>query len=192
MEHIRIRILEAKDMKKRFDTTQLVKASLFIAIGIILPQVFHSVKNAGSIFLPMHIPVLLSGFFVHPVLALCVGVITPVLSHLFTGMPSVPFLYVMIFELGAYGLLTSIMYNKLKTNIYISLVSGMLIGRVVNILANFTILHMILNRPFNIRMVATGLFITGIPGIAIQLILIPILVLGVSKAYKGASGNNGR
>lgn len=169
----------------KFKTSQLVKASLFIAIGIILPQAFHAVKNAGSIFLPMHIPILLSGFFIHPVLALCVGIIVPVLSHLFTGMPPVPFLYVMIFELGAYGIITALMYNKYKTNLYVALVAGMLAGRIVNILANYIALHVILNKPFSFRMVATGLFVTGIPGIVIQLIIIPILVLGISRAYKG-------
>ena len=32
-----------------------------IALGIILPMAFHMIPNAGSIFLPMHIPVLLCG-----------------------------------------------------------------------------------------------------------------------------------
>lgn len=168
------------------NTQQLVKAALLIAIGLILPQAFHSIKNAGSIFLPMHIPILLAGFFVSPTLALCVGIITPILSFLFTGMPPAPFLYVMIFELGTYGLITALCYNKFKLNIYVSLILGMLSGRIMSILGNFLILHIILSKPFKLATVASGLFITGIPGIIIQIILIPIVVIGVNKALRSA------
>ena len=34
----------------------LVMAALFTAIGVVLPQAFHMIPNAGSIILPMHIP----------------------------------------------------------------------------------------------------------------------------------------
>lgn len=176
-------------MNKNNTTQQLVRAALLIALGLILPQAFHSIKNAGSIFLPMHIPVLLAGFFVNPIYALCVGVITPILSFLFTGMPPVPYLYIMIIELGAYGLFTSLLYNKIKCNTYISLVLSMLLGRIMSIIGTFAILHLILSKPFNFKMVATGLFVTGLPGIIIQLVIIPLLVMAVNKSYKGASYN---
>ena len=40
-------------MKK---TRDLVLTAMFIALGVALPQAFHAVPNAGSVFLPMHIP----------------------------------------------------------------------------------------------------------------------------------------
>ncbi len=178
-------------MNKKFNTQQLVKAAMIIALGLIIPQAFHSVKNAGSVFLPMHIPVLLAGFFVDPVLALCVGILTPILSFLFTGMPPFPILYVMIIELGTYGLVTAIAYNKFKFNLYVSLLSGMICGRIMSIMGNLIILHLLLSKSFSFVKVASGLFVTGIPGIVIQLILIPVIVFGVNKATKGAVNNNG-
>ncbi len=175
-------------MKKTFEIQQLVRASLLIALGILLPQAFHGIKEAGPIFLPMHIPVLLGGFFVNPIIALLIGVITPILSHLITGMPPIPFLYVMMLELGAYGFFTSLLYKHTKKNVYLSLVLSMLIGRVVNIVGNYVVLHMILGRPFKLPVVATGLFVKGLPGIAIQLVLIPLIVFGVNRALKGRVG----
>ena len=60
-------------------TKQLVLTALFIAIGVVLPQAFHMVPNAGSVILPMHIPVLISGYAVGPLFGLLCGILTPVL-----------------------------------------------------------------------------------------------------------------
>ena len=38
-----------------FKTKKLVITALLVALGIVLPFAFHSIPNAGSIFLPMHI-----------------------------------------------------------------------------------------------------------------------------------------
>ena len=35
-----------------------------IALCVVLPMAFHSIQNAGAIFCPMHIPVLLCGLLV--------------------------------------------------------------------------------------------------------------------------------
>ena len=48
-------------------TKDMVSAALCVALGLIVPQVFHlipfvgTVPNLGGVFLPMHIPVLLCG-----------------------------------------------------------------------------------------------------------------------------------
>ena len=44
-------------------TKKLVSCALCIALGVLLPMAFHVIPNAGSIFLPMHIPVLICGLF---------------------------------------------------------------------------------------------------------------------------------
>lgn len=175
-------------MRKNANLQQLIRASVLIAIGVILPQIFHGVKDAGSVFLPMHIPVLIGGFILNPLYAALVGIITPVMSHLLTGMPPFPFVYVMILELAAYGILISLIYNKGKRNIYVALISSMLLGRAVNIAGNYIILHLFMNKPFNIKMVITGLFVKGLPGIAIQLALVPVIVLALKKSlYKSVA-----
>lgn len=44
-------------------TKKLVSGALCIAIGVLLPMAFHVIPNGGSVFLPMHIPVLICGLF---------------------------------------------------------------------------------------------------------------------------------
>lgn len=168
-------------MNQRSNSQQLVRAALLIAIGLILPQVFHSIQNVGSIFLPMHIPVLIGGFILNPYYALCVGIVTPILSSVFTGMPPIPSLYVMILELASYGLFIPLLHNNVKIGVYPSLIGGMLAGRVISIIGNYLILHILMSRSFSITTVAVGLFIKGIPGIVIQIILIPLIVYALKR-----------
>ncbi|WP_411678831.1 ECF transporter S component [Clostridium thailandense] len=171
-------------MKRVSNLQQMIRASLLIALGLILPYLFHGVKDAGTVFLPMHIPILIGAFILQPYYALCVGVLTPLLSHIFTGMPPFPFVYIMIFELASYGLFISIFYNKFKIGVYPSLISGMILGRIINILGTFVLLHIIMSKPFNLGVVASGLFLKGLPGIVIQIVLIPIIVYAVQKSLR--------
>lgn len=179
-------------MNQNSNLHQLVRASLLIAIGVILPQAFHSIQNAGAIFLPMHIPVLVGGFILNPYYALCVGIVTPILSSVFTGMPSIPYIYVMILELASYGLFISLLYNKVKIGLYPALIGGMLAGRAINIIGNYLILHILMSRPFNITTVAAGMFIQGIPGIVIQIILIPLIIYVLKRNLNMAVNHNGQ
>ena len=90
--------------KSKFNTKQLVLAALCVALGVVLPVAFHSIPNAGSVLLPMHIPVLLCGLVCGPVYGLLSGILTPLLSSMITGMPPMAYLPGMLCELSAYGL----------------------------------------------------------------------------------------
>ena len=79
------------------NTKKMVITALCMAIGIILPITLHAIPNAGSILLPMHIPVLLCGLICGPVYGVICGVMTPFLSSLLTGMPPAAYLPSMIF-----------------------------------------------------------------------------------------------
>ena len=96
-------------------TRNLVITALMIAAGVILPMAFHGVPNAGKVFLPMHIPVLLCGMVTGPVFGLAAGIITPIVSSLATGMPAAAMLPQMICELGVYGLMTGLLSRKVRT-----------------------------------------------------------------------------
>ena len=92
---------------------KIVYGGLLIAIGVILPQLFHIFgQSAGQTFLPMHIPVILAGMLIGPVWGLGVAVIVPILSSLITGMPPVPMLYFMLFELAAYAVVSGLLAKK--------------------------------------------------------------------------------
>lgn len=163
-------------------TKKLVLSGLFIAVGIILPIAFHAVEGGGSIFLPMHIPVLIAGFFLDWPFALAVGVLTPLLSSLFTGMPPLfPVLLFMIPELAVYGIVVSLLYRKLNMNIYASLIISMICGRIMaGIVVWILAIFFMAKLPGPVVFVQ-GAIVKGIPGIIIQLILIPIIVFAVEK-----------
>lgn len=168
-------------MNERLKTKELILSGLLIAVGILLPMIFHSVGMAGKIFLPIHIPVLIGGFLLSPPLAFIVGFITPILSGALTGMPVIfPIAVIMAFELGVYGLIASLMFRKLTVipSLIISMISGRLIaGLVVYILAQFFGVKM------NAIMYLKGAVVTGLPGIAIQILLLPVLIYGL-RTYK--------
>ena len=165
-------------------TKQLVLTALFIAIGVVLPQAFHAIPNAGSIFLPMHIPVLISGFAVGPLFGACCGLLTPILSHLLFSMPPAPVLGQMICELTVYGLATGLFSKLLKIEnltlkTYAVLILSMICGRLTYGVLNALIFKA---GAYSMQAWISAAFVTALPGIVIQLVLIPILVIRLKKA----------
>lgn len=162
-------------------TKKMVYSGFLAAVGVILPVIFHLfTQGAGRIFLPIHIPVLLAGFIVGPYWAVAVALVSLTMSFLITGMPMVPTLYFMYFELTAYALASGLFYHKLKLNVYFSLIFSMIVGRAVNALALIAAAGIFkLNVPSYISVWTS--FLTGLPGIVIQLILIPIIILALEK-----------
>ncbi len=165
-------------------TKQIVLAALFIAIGVALPQAFHAIPNAGSIFLPMHIPVLIAGFALGPLFGALCGVLTPILSHLLFGMPPAMMLAQMVCELACYGLLTGLLNRAFKAGsnigkIYVVLILSMIGGRIIYGLLNYFIFKA---GAYSLQMWLSSAFITALSGIAIQLLLIPVLVSRLKKA----------
>ena len=90
----------------------------------------------------------------------------------------------MAFELAAYGAVIGVLYYKLhksKLRIYISLVSAMFAGRVVWGIANL-IIYGLQHSTFTWQLFIGGALLNAIPGIVLQLILIPILLLTIEKS----------
>jgi len=83
----------------------------------------------------MHLPVLIAGFLLPWQYSALVGIATPLLSSFITGMPPLPTVFTMTAELFTYGITTSLLYRNFKKNTYVSMISAMLIGRLVSILA---------------------------------------------------------
>lgn len=168
----------------RYTTKKLVLSGLFIALGLVLPIFTHSV-GLGTTVLPMHIPVLLCGFVCGWPYGLVVGVITPLLSSLMTAMPPLfPYAVTMAFELAAYGFMAGLLYKlfpKKNIFIYVILIISMLFGRIVWGTAMLAFLGLT-GKAFTWAAFTAGAFIESIPGIIIQIILIPILVIALKKA----------
>lgn len=161
----------------------LVFTAVCAALCIVLPMAFHTVPNAGAVFLPMHIPVLLCGLICGWPYGLVCGLLGPFLSGFFTGMPPAAMLPSMMVECAAYGLVTGLMMKFVHTkssiaDLYISMLTAMVLGRTVAGLAKALILAPG-TPPF--AWVSTSL-ITGIPGICIQLVIMPAVFFALTRA----------
>lgn len=160
-------------------TKKLAYGGLFLALSVLLPFVFHVTGTLGTVFLPMHIPVLLCGFICGKKYGLAIGAAAPVINTLITGMPVLyPIGIAMVFELAAYGFFAGLLYEK-TNKVLPSLLGAMLLGRIVRIIATYLI-TVPFGGVFIFKGILAALFVTSIWGIAIQLVLIP-LVVGVYK-----------
>lgn len=132
--------------------------------------------------MPMHVPVLLAGFLVGPTSGLIVGLLAPGLSNLLTGMPPTYAVPLMSTELPIYGLVAGITYNRLRLNIYLALLIAMVFGRIMFGLSLF-VLGIFIDLPYTAATFfsAGGAIVAGLPGIVIQILLIPIIVAAVKR-----------
>lgn len=171
-------------MKKQ-STRKLVFAALFLALGLVLPFLTAQIPQVGSMLLPMHLPVLLCGFVCGWPYGLLVGAVTPLLrSMLFSMPPLYPTAVAMAFELAAYGLLAGLFYKLLPKKpvyVYVSLILAMLGGRVVWGLVQMILMSLVA-QPFTWQIFMAGAFGNALPGIAVQLVLIPVIVLALRSA----------
>lgn len=159
--------------------------AIMIALCCILPSMFH-LAGLGTAFSPMHIPVLLAGLICGSWYGLCCGIIGPVLSSILTGMPGATMLVSMIPELIAYGLVTGLMMRlvrtgKLTADLYISLITAMLAGRIVGGVAK-ALFYMGSGEAFTLAVWASSYFVSALPGIICHLILVPLLVMALNRA----------
>jgi len=159
---------------------QLVFAALCTALGIVLPLVFHIVPNAGDIFQPMHIPVLLCGFLCAWPYALLCGIATPVLSCLLTNMPTFADLPAMTAELALYATIPAVLRHAFPRvahrtgGMYATLITAMLAGRIA---AGVLKAFLFRAGAYSLSMWLTASFVTAIPGIMAQLVIVPVLVI---------------
>ena len=171
---------------KNLSVRNIVLAGFFLAVGIVLPFFTMQIPSIGNMLLPMHIPVLICGFVCGWPLGLIVGFILPLLrSMLFTMPPMYPTALAMAFELAAYGALTGLFYNRLAKkplNTYIALAIAMNGGRVIWGIIS-AILYGMAGQPFGFAIFIAGAFTNAIPGIILQLIVIPILIMALENAH---------
>lgn len=170
---------------KKLSVKKLVLAGFFLAMGLLLPFLTAQIPEVGSRLLPMHIPVLLCGFICGWPYGLIVGFVTPVLRSLLFGMPPMfPTAVAMAFELAAYGFAAGLLHKLLpKKNafIFVSLIISMICGRIVWGAVSL-LLYGLSNTAFTWKIFMAGAFINALPGIVIQIIIIPVIVVALSKA----------
>ena len=191
----------------RVTTGTLTGTALLLALGIVLPLVFHAFPLGGRVFLPMHLPTFIAGLVLGPVAGLVVGVGSPVLSALLTGRPPVFYMVPMVFELGTYGLVAGLLRPRIAsllsrrsappaspetaggartsgrasiTAVWLSLLGAMVAGRLVWIAVVIWLAPVIGIRARTVAMAFAAIG-AGWVGMAIQLALIPPLVRAIER-----------
>ena len=173
---------------------KLTLSAMFLAIGLVLPFFTGQIPQIGSMLLPMHIPALLCGLICGWQHGLVVGFIMPLLRSLLFGMPGMyPTAIAMAFELAAYGGVIGLMYTYSRWHCIIALyrcmIVSMICGRVVWGIAEVVLLG-IGGKAFTWQMFVAGAILNAIPGIILQLVLIPAIMVALNRAGLVHFGKN--
>ena len=168
-------------------TKRLVYAALCLALCFLLPFITAQIPEIGKKLCPMHIPVLLCGFLCSWEYGLAVGLVAPITRSLLFGMPNLyPDAIGMTFELAVYGLVSGILYRIFPKKIgyyYLNLAISIICGKIVWGIARF-VMAFAGNTQFPITAFFTYGFINSLPGIILQFILIPPVVMLLSRTGK--------
>lgn len=169
---------------KQKNLRRLILAAMFLALALALPFLTGQIPQVGSALCPMHIPVLLCGFFCGPWYALTVGLVAPLLRFALFGMPPLmPTGIAMCFELATYGFVSGLLYKLLpgkKVFTYVTLIAAMLAGRIIWGIAR-VILAGLAQSEFAWTAFLSGAFVNAVPGIILHILLIPVLVIALKR-----------
>ena len=171
-------------MKKR-TVKRIVLSALFLSIGLVLPLLTNQIKEIGDTLLPMHLPVMLCGLICGAKYGGFVGLILPFVRALTFGMPPIyPNALWMAAELAAYGFVIGCIYARFKRKntaaVCVSLIFSMIAGRIVWGLSKALLLGLG-GKSFGISAFVAGGFVDALPGIIIQLVLVPLIMRTVNK-----------
>ena len=163
---------------------RLTYAALCLALALVLPFLTGQIPEIGSMLCPMHIPALLCGFLCGGPWGVLVGGVAPILRSLIFSRPPMFTAIGMAFELAAYGAVAGVLYRRLpktKGSIYITLITAMVVGRVVWGAAQLMLMGL-QDSVFTMEAFLAGAITNAIPGIILQIILIPVIVMALDKA----------
>ena len=164
---------------------RLVYASLFLALALVLPFLTGQIPQIGVMMTPMHFPVLLCGFLCGWQWGIAVGFSAPLLRSVLFGMPVMyPMAVCMALELATYAAVAGMLYRvfpQKRRFLYVSLIISMILGRLVWGLARFLCAGLDIST-FGLSAFWTGAVAMSVPGILLQLLIVPVLVI-VSEKY---------
>lgn len=165
----------------------LVLAAMLLALCIVLPFLTGQIKEIGNMLAPMHIPVMLCGLICGWQYGAVVGAVAPIMRSALFGMPVMfPNAFAMAFELATYGFVIGFLFSHAKwkciKSLYRCLLVAMVSGRIVWGIVQICILGLG-EGGFTLTMFITSSFLNSIPGIILQLVLIPIVMLALGKTH---------
>ncbi len=172
-------------MQNRKNIRKIALSSMFLALSFVLPFFTGQIPEIGSMLCPMHIPVIICGYVCGAPWGLIIGFIAPLFRSLIMSMPPLfPTALSMAFELATYGFMSGFLFKKLpKTNlyIYIDLIISMVTGRIVWGVVTFILMGLDIEK-FGFSVFFTSAILNAIPGIILQIVLIPVLIIIINKS----------
>ena len=162
----------------------LTYSSLCLALCLVLPFLTGQIPEIGGMLCPMHFPVFLCSFLCGPLWGAAVGITAPLLRHFLFHMPPLVTAIGMTFELAAYGLVAGLLYRHLPKkplSLYTSLLSAMVLGRIVWGCA-MAVISGVTGTAFGWELFLSGAVFSAVPGIVLQLVLVPVLVMALTRA----------
>lgn len=177
--------MERTAVKVKKSIKNITLSAIFMAIGIVLPFFTGQIPAIGNMLLPMHIPVFLCGLICGWQYGGAVGFILPLFRSLLFGAPVMfPAASAMALELMTYGLIAGLLYGRSKWqcvwSLYRSMIIAMLCGRAVWGAAQAVFLGFG-GKLFTWEMFAAGAFFNAIPGIVLQLVFVPAVMIALNK-----------
>lgn len=170
--------------KIRKSTQNLAASAMLMAIGLALPFFTGQIPQIGNMLLPMHLPVLVCGLVCGWQYGGVVGFVLPLFRYVLFGMPPMPNGIAMAFELAAYGAIAGFLYGHSRWQcivaLYRSLIAAMLGGRVIWGIVRILMIG-VSKEAFTWQMFMAGAFFNAIPGILLQLSLIPALMVALDR-----------
>lgn len=170
---------------------RIVLSGVLLALGMVLPLLTAQIKEIGDTLLPMHLPVLLCGIVCGWKYGLPVGLVLPFLRSLIFGMPPLyPQAVWMAAELAAYGAVAGLLYAliRVRGRVYIALIGAQIAGRIVWGVVKAILLG-VGGKSFTVAAFFAGGFVDAFPGILLQILLIPPIVLLLARYTKPQKEN---
>ncbi len=171
---------------KNRSLNNLVLTAMFLALGLILPFFTGQIKEIGNMLLPMHLPVMLCGLVCSHRHGLALGAALPIVRSLTFGMPMLfPSAVAMALECATYGFVIGFLFERSKhkrvTTLYVCMIIAMIAGRAVWGASMLALLG-IKGELFTFSAFFAGAFANAVPGIILQFVIIPPIILVLGKA----------
>ncbi|HDP81241.1 MAG TPA: hypothetical protein ENN21_10415 [Spirochaetes bacterium] len=172
-------------MHDKIDINNVLLAAVFSVLGIIVPMIFH-VLGLGAVFLPMYLPLAMGAFFLTAGNAVLMGIFTPFVSALITGMPPFypPFAFLMMGQLGLFCVIISFMSHRLKTGVWPALLTAILADRLILVGVYYIIIPYF---GINFGLYTAYDLLKGLPGIILMAVVVPPAVPGLKKIIQRQS-----
>ena len=165
---------------------KLTLSAMFLALGLVLPFLTGQIQLIGNMLLPMHIPVFLCALICGWQYGVPMAIVLPVFRSFLFGMPPMyPTALSMSLELAAYAFTAGYLYEKSRWQclralyrcLLISMISGRIVwGAVMAFLLGFG------GKMLTLQAFLNSALLYAIPGIVLQLILIPAVMVALDRA----------